>query len=129
MSNEANPVPVSSETAEHYAWGVGCDGWHLLRTPTLSVITERMEPDAAEVSHRHVRAQQFFFVLNGELALAFGGRRHRVAARHGLHVPAGVVHQVLNVSDAAVDFLVISEPPSHGDRELVAMEVPGAQDN
>lgn len=58
------PWPVSIQNTEHYVWGSGCDGWHLVRTGALSVIQERMPPDTA-------------------------------------------------------DFLVISQPPSHGDRELV----------
>ena len=107
---------VTSNDAEHFVWGNQCDGWHLVRTPTLSVISERMPPGTSEVAHRHANAQQFFFVLSGELVLESNGTRHVLHAREGAHVPAHVVHQALNVSNAAVEFLVISEPPSHGDR-------------
>lgn len=27
---------ISTETAEHYPWGEACEGWHLLRDPSLS---------------------------------------------------------------------------------------------
>jgi len=29
---------ISKETAEHYAWGQNCDGWHLVDSVELSVI-------------------------------------------------------------------------------------------
>jgi len=107
---------ITTDVAEHYVWGNQCDGWHLVRTPGLSVIAERMPPNTSEVAHRHALAQQFFFVLSGELVLESGGTRHVLCAREGAHVPPHVVHQALNLSGAAVEFLVISEPPSHGDR-------------
>ena len=107
---------ITTDVAEHYVWGERCDGWHLVRSPTLSVISERMPPGTSEVAHRHARAQQFFFVLSGELVLESAGARHVLRAREGAHVPPHVVHQALNLSDAPVEFLVISEPPSHGDR-------------
>ena len=58
---------IDKESAPHYGWGEGCDGWHLVRTPELSVIQERMPPGTSEVRHRHGRARQFFFVLSGRL--------------------------------------------------------------
>ncbi|HSC79147.1 MAG TPA: cupin domain-containing protein [Chitinolyticbacter sp.] len=108
---------VDLEHAQHYRWGDGCDGWHLLASPTLSVIRERMPPGTAEIRHRHERAQQFFQVLAGTLTIALDGAMHTLAPEQGLHVPAGIAHQVLNRSADDVHFLVISEPPSHGDRE------------
>src|SRR5262245_22765573 len=32
---------VSIQNAEHYVWGNGCDGWHFVNRPSLSVIRER----------------------------------------------------------------------------------------
>lgn len=107
---------ITTDVAEHYTWGDQCDGWHLVRTPSLSVISERMPPGTAEVAHRHAKAQQFFFVLSGELVLESAEVRYVLHAREGAHVPPHVVHQALNLSNAPVEFLVISEPPSHGDR-------------
>jgi mannose-6-phosphate isomerase-like protein (cupin superfamily) len=80
-----------------------------------------MPPGTTEVSHRHARAQQVFYVLAGELVLYCGAVRHVLSARHGLHIPAGVAHQAVNESSQDVEFLVISEPPSHGDREAVSL--------
>ncbi|MBY0488587.1 MAG: cupin domain-containing protein [Gemmatimonadaceae bacterium] len=107
------------ENAEHYAWGDGCDGWHLVRTDSLSVIEERMPPGTHEVRHRHVRALQFFRVLDGALTLEVDGETQLLRAGEGLEVPPGTPHQAFNRSGADVTFLVVSAPPSHGDRELV----------
>ena len=107
---------VSRASAEHYVWGGACDGWHLVRGPQLSVIEERMPPATREERHRHARARQFFYVLAGELTLEVGGTRHRLAARTGIEIPPDTPHQALNESTAAVEFLVVSAPPSHGDR-------------
>ena len=110
------PKPISTQTAEHYVWGQVCDGWHLVRTPELSVIQERVPPGAGEVRHYHSRARQFFFVLEGEAVLEVAGQPHRLAARTGLEVAPGVPHQLRNQSARDAVFLVVSQPPSHGDR-------------
>jgi len=36
-----------------------------------------------------------------------------------VQVEPGVTHQMLNRSQGAVEFLVVSQPQSHGDREVV----------
>ncbi|TGE28599.1 cupin domain-containing protein [Hymenobacter metallicola] len=111
--------PVSSSNAEHYPWGDGCDGWHLVRTPALSIIQERMPVGAAEVMHYHQRAHQFFFVLSGEATLEVHGVIHRLQAHQGLEVPPLSPHQLRNESAHELLFTVTSQPPSHGDRILV----------
>lgn len=108
---------IDTHSAAHYTWGAGCDGWHLVRQPALSVIQERMPPGAAEVRHVHRSARQFFFVLAGELTMELQGRVELLRAQQGLEIAPGQPHQALNRSDAEVLFLVISCPPSHGDRE------------
>jgi len=110
---------VRCEDAEHYTWGNHCDGWQLVKNAQLSVIEEQMPPGAAEVLHYHERAQQFFFVLSGEAVMDVNGRQVRLTAREGIRVAPGVRHQIRNVSQEPVRFLVISQPPSHGDRVIV----------
>lgn len=107
---------VSTRNAEHYTWGQGCDGWHLLAGDDLSVIEERMPGGTAEVRHWHARARQFFYVLEGELAIELEGVTHCLRVGEGLPIPPGMAHQVRN--DAAKDarMLVVSSPRSHGDR-------------
>lgn len=108
---------ISKSAAEHYVWGKSCDGWHLVKNPELSVIQERMPAGAAEVRHFHHRAQQFFYILTGEAVMEVDGRPMALAAGEGIWIPAGSSHQMKNESDDEVHFLVISQPPSHGDRE------------
>lgn len=112
-------TPISRESAEHYCWGEVCDGWHLLKHDSLSIIQERVPPGAAEVRHRHHQARQFFYVLTGIASLEVDGQRHRLHAGQGLHVPPGAAHCLRNDDAVDLEFLVISSPKSHGDRELV----------
>ena len=118
MSDEDRPAaaPTSIATAPHYTWGDGCDGWHLVREPGLSVIEERMPPGTAEIRHLHRDARQLFYVLEGVLRIEAAGVVHRLARGAGLHVPPGCAHEVRNDSAADACFLVCSQPPSHGDR-------------
>lgn len=110
---------ASKETAEHYVWGKGCDGWHLVKTTELSVIHERMPAGTAEARHFHRNARQFFSVLSGTATLEIAGVRQVLRAHEGLEVPPEVPHQMFNESEQAVEFLVVSQPASHDDRVLV----------
>jgi mannose-6-phosphate isomerase-like protein (cupin superfamily) len=108
---------ISKSNAEHYIWGNHCDGWHLAKNSQLSVIQELMPAGTAEVRHFHHHAQQFFYVLAGEAVIEVDGRPIVLTAGEGLWIPAGTSHQMRNDSGDEVQFLVISQPPSHGDRE------------
>lgn len=123
---------VSAASAEHYTWPSAvseftCDGWHLHRSASLSVIEERMPPGTAEQRHLHQRATQFFYVLAGELTIELDGKDHRLAPFAGLSVPVETPHQVFNYGPEDTRFLVISQPPSHGDRIFPRDRPPGAQ--
>ncbi|HMD15670.1 MAG TPA: cupin domain-containing protein [Terriglobales bacterium] len=108
---------ISKATAGHYIWGNDCDGWHLVKNAQLSVIQERMPAGAAEVRHFHRHAQQFFYILAGEAVMEVDGRPMALTAGEGIWIPAGTAHQMRNDSGDEVHFLVVSQPPSHGDRE------------
>ncbi|MDO1527987.1 cupin domain-containing protein [Fulvimonas sp. R45] len=114
---------VGTGNAGHYRWGQDCDGWHLLAGDDLSVIEERMPPGTAEQRHYHVRARQFFYVLEGEAVLELEGTPHRLRRGEGLHVPPGAAHQMRNDSGADARFLVVSSPKSHGDRVAAPLDV------
>ncbi|HEY6951434.1 MAG TPA: cupin domain-containing protein [Bacteroidota bacterium] len=107
---------ISSENAVHYEWGRGCDGWHLVNTPELSVIQERMPPGTCEELHFHNRSRQFFFILAGIVNMEFGDKHEILRARQGLEIPPGLPHRISNLSDREAEFIVISHPHSHGDR-------------
>lgn len=108
--------PISTANAEHYLWGDGCDGWYLVRTPELNIIEEKMPPGTSETRHFHVRARQFFYVLEGELTMEVEGEVFGLRVGGGVEVAPGKAHQALNRSGESTRFLVTSQPPSHGDR-------------
>jgi mannose-6-phosphate isomerase-like protein (cupin superfamily) len=108
---------VDVTTGRHYQWGGASHGWHLLEgRDDLSIIQERVPPGDRERRHYHVRARQFFYVLAGEGTLEIDGTPCTLTAGQGVEVAPGVPHQFVNASADDVDFLVISTPPSHGDR-------------
>jgi mannose-6-phosphate isomerase-like protein (cupin superfamily) len=104
--------------APHYTWGdqVICDGWHLCKTEALSVIQERMPPGSKERLHMHQKCQQLFYILSGIATFIINEVTHTVKAGESIHVLPGQKHFVMNEGSVDLAFLVISEPPSHGDR-------------
>jgi mannose-6-phosphate isomerase-like protein (cupin superfamily) len=107
---------INKENAEHYVWGDHCDGWHLVKTRELSVIQERVPPGGSETKHYHQQARQFFFILAGEAEMEMAGEVVDLEPQQALEVPPGVPHRLLNKGGVDLSFLVISVPPSHGDR-------------
>mgnify|MGYP005984864471 CR=1 FL=1 len=107
---------ISNKTAEHYTWGNKCDGWHLVKSNSLSVIQERVPPGCAETRHFHNNAEQFFFILSGIATMEIEGEVFLVNPHQGIHIPAGSTHQLSNLHENDLVFTVTSTPPSHGDR-------------
>jgi len=110
------PTPVSRENAEHYRWGHECDAWYLVNDDQLSVIEEFMPPGSAEIRHHHTKAQQFFYIVSGEVLMEVEGKTMLLPAGSGIRVLPGTRHQIRNPSSSPVRLLVISQPRSHGDR-------------
>lgn len=110
---------ISKKTAEHYIWGETCDGWPLVKTAELSVIHERMPPGTSEARHYHKQSRQFFFVLKGIAAIEIDGIRQVLKRHEGTEVSPCVPHQIFNEYEEDVEFLVISQPSTQGDRILV----------
>jgi mannose-6-phosphate isomerase-like protein (cupin superfamily) len=110
------PMPISIATAEHYAWGGGCEGWHLVHAAAFSVIEERMPPGTSEKRHWHARARQFFYVLSGTLVIEVEGASHELPPGFGIELPQGTAHQARNDGATDAKFLVISSPPHQADR-------------
>ena len=107
---------ASVKNAEHYLWGDGCDGWHLLNRDDVSVIQERMPPGTSEQMHYHKIARQFFFVLDGRATMDVDGEQAVLGKNQGIEIPPGVSHQLRNESLEDLSFLVFSVPKSHKDR-------------
>lgn len=109
-------MKTSTATAEHYAWGANCEGWHLLKSDSLSVIQERMPPNTSEQRHFHRTAQQYFYVLSGCASMELEGETVELQANEGIHIAANKRHQIFNKGTGDLHFLVISEPKAQGDR-------------
>lgn len=107
---------VSTANAVHYLWGDGCEGWYLVRTDELNIIEEKMPTGTSETRHLHLRARQFFYVLEGELTLEVEREEFVLRVGEGVEVAPGKAHQAMNRSAKSTRFLVTSQPPSHGDR-------------
>jgi mannose-6-phosphate isomerase-like protein (cupin superfamily) len=95
---------------------VDCDAWYLMKDPQFTVIEELMPPGSAETRHHHTKAQQFFFILSGEVLMEIDGEVTLVRAGSGIRILPGMKHQIRNPSPEAVRLLVVSHPPSRGDR-------------
>lgn len=102
--------------SEHYYWGGNCEGWHLVKTPDLSIIQERMPAGTAEKRHFHKIAQQFFFILAGTATFEVEEEIISVSAQSGLHILPGQQHRILNQTSEDLLFTVTSQPTSRGDR-------------
>ncbi len=107
---------IGISTAEHYTWGNGCDGWHLLNNENLSIIQENVPAGSSEVKHYHNISRQFFFILEGEGTIELPDKIVKLSKNEGLEIPPKTVHRFINQSDSEVIFLVISSPKSHGDK-------------
>lgn len=69
--------------------------------------------------HFHHKSKQFFYILSGEAEMKFKDKSVLLKAGTGIEVSPTGAHQMQNVSGAEVEFIVVSMPKSHGDRELV----------
>ena len=119
---------ISKQTAEHFTWREVCEGWYLVNHPTrLTVLHECMPPGTSEVRHYHREAYQFFFILSGTATLEINGKPEILHPQEGAEVPPLVPHQMWNLSDAPMEFLVISQPNSRDDRVFVAAPLDGGE--
>lgn len=106
----------SINNSEHYKWGDNCDGWFLLNKPNLSVIQEKMPPGTSEHRHFHTHSQQLFYILSGTATIEIDGSLFKLDIGESLHIEKGSNHYIANLEKIPLEFLVISEPHSHGDR-------------
>jgi mannose-6-phosphate isomerase-like protein (cupin superfamily) len=107
---------ISRVNGAHYVWGERCHGWRLVSEADLSVIEEEMPAGGTEVRHSHRKAQQVFYMLDGNALMEVEGRIVSLSTGQGLRIPSGVRHRIFNHSAASIRFLVISQPTSAGDR-------------
>ena len=100
----------------HYKWGNHCDGWNLVAEESVSVKQERMPPGASEKWHHHKYAQQFFYILKGSAVFEVDGSKVELEAGEGILIEAGKKHRISNQTENELEFLVVSQPTTLGDR-------------
>ncbi len=109
-------MKIKKDNSNAYEWGQQCKGWHLVNTKDLSVIQELMPQGTAEVNHKHLKAQQFFFILKGKATFLINGEKHHIKQHEGIHILPNIYHQIRNETDTPLEFIVISQPHTRGDR-------------
>ena len=107
----------SKENSEHYYWGDNCSGWHLVKSNRLSVIEELMPANTSEEKHYHNFSEQYFYILNGTATFEIEGKTIEVKKGEGIHIKPQIVHQISNEEITDLEFIVISQPTTRGDRE------------
>lgn len=102
--------------SEHYNWGNNCEGWHFLKSDSLSVIKEIMPQGTSEKLHYHEKAQQLFYILSGKATFEIDDEIITITQNESIHIPAKSVHRISNNSNEDLIFILISEPKTMGDR-------------
>lgn len=79
----------------------------------------RLPPQSANTLHRHVRAEEFYFVLEGNGRMRVGDETLTVPKYGGVLVGPATLRQVFNDSDTDTLWLIVGAP----EKELEAHEV------
>ena len=70
----------------------------------------RMPPMSANTLHKHIRAEEFYFVLEGTGRMRVGNETLTVPKHGGLLVGPGELRQVFNDTDSEVLWLILGAP-------------------
>jgi mannose-6-phosphate isomerase-like protein (cupin superfamily) len=106
----------SKDNSEHYTWGDNCSGWHLVQSESLSVVEELMPPNTQEKKHYHSMSQQFFRILKGTATFEVEDEIFEVEDGEGIYISPNLTHRIRNDQHKDLEFIVISEPTTRGDR-------------
>lgn len=112
--------PSNRRKGEHYRWGDGCEGWHLHRSPQVSVTEEILPPEKGDVMHYHEYARQVFYVLSGRMRMDLADQVVRLRAGDCLVVPPFVQHRICNYGRSPLRILLVSTPSQAADRIVVS---------
>lgn len=107
---------LSKQNTKHYFWGEKCSGWHFVQSQDLHIIEELMPPNTSETKHYHNIAQQFFYILKGVATFEIEAETYEIKEREGVHILPNIRHQIKNITNQNLEFLVISQPTTRGDR-------------
>jgi uncharacterized cupin superfamily protein len=77
-----------------------------------SVLVMSVEPRLGPPAHVHADADEFFFVLEGEIDVWVGARHAKLSAGMSATLPRGVAHRFDNPGTRAAKVLVVVTPAS-----------------
>ena len=80
-------------------------------------IQKKMPPGTSEQLHFHQHAQQLFYVLSDIATFEIDGQVIVINAKESIHIPKITKHCIAKKGNEDLEFLVISEPKSHSDRQ------------
>ena len=84
----------------------------------------RLPPKSASTLHKHIRAEEFYFVLEGTGRIRAGGKTLTVAKYGGVLVGPERLRQVFNNTDADTLWLIYPQDPTQLPPELTGVEWP-----
>jgi mannose-6-phosphate isomerase-like protein (cupin superfamily) len=70
----------------------------------------RLPPGSASTLHKHIRMEEFYFVLEGVGRMRVGGETLTVPKHGGVHVGPDSLRQVFNDTDDEVLWLIVGAP-------------------
>lgn len=106
----------NKQNSEHYFWGEKCEGWHFLNSDNLSIIEELMLPNTKEKLHFHKNTEQFFYILDGVATFSIENEVFVLKKQEGICIKPNKKHQIKNLTNRELRFLVISSPKVNNDR-------------
>jgi mannose-6-phosphate isomerase-like protein (cupin superfamily) len=80
------------------------------KTEILGARLWRLPPNSANTLHKHIRAEEFYFVLEGTGRIRVGEQTLTVPRHGGVLVAPEQLRQVFNDTDAEVLWLIVGAP-------------------
>ena len=81
-----------------------------------SLAEARLRPGGITLLHKHLRSEEFYYVVSGAGRMTLGDRVFPVAAGSTICIKPGVAHHIENTQDQELVFLCCCAPPySHAD--------------
>ena len=85
-----------------------------------SLAEARLPPGGSTTPHHHVRAEEIYYVLEGEGLMRMGEETRHVGAGDAIAIPPGMVHQISNTARSVLRFLCCCSPEYHDEDTVLA---------
>jgi mannose-6-phosphate isomerase-like protein (cupin superfamily) len=95
----------------------------------LQLVLMCLQPGEEVGEEVHEGHDQFFRIEVGEGEVLIDGARNKVAADHGIIVPAGARHNVINTGAGPLKFYTLYGPPEHRDGVLQPTKADEAEEH